>query len=165
MNLQNQDLGPFPPGGTFEDLECSPFQKLTKVSPPAHGEPVTMVAPSDLEQLLARHSSPKKKDVIAAARLHLSVGGIQNLEELLAEYEDIFAVDSEDYGRNNREYHRIDMANARQIRLPPRSLPLATQTQVLEMLRRGVIEESVSPWSFLVLLTRKKNGEHRFCVG
>jgi hypothetical protein len=33
-----------------------------------------------------------------------------------------------------------------------------------DMKRRGVIEESDSPWSFPVVLVRKKNGELRFCV-
>jgi hypothetical protein len=30
------------------------------------------------------------------------------LEDLLIEYEDIFDVDSEDYGRTNKGYHRLD---------------------------------------------------------
>jgi hypothetical protein len=33
-----------------------------------------------------------------------------------------------------------------------------------DMQRRGIIEESDSPWSSPVVLVRKKNGELRFCV-
>jgi hypothetical protein len=90
------------------------------------------------------------------------------LEELLAEYEDIFAVDSENHGRTNKVYHRIDAGDARPIRQPPRRLPLAKQMELSEMLddmqRRGVIEQSDSPWSSPVVLVKKKNGELRFCV-
>jgi hypothetical protein len=94
--------------------------------------------------------------VTEAARPHSSNEEFQELEELLAEYENIFAVDSEDHGRTNKVYHRIDTGDARPIRQPPRRQPLAKQAEVSKMLadmqRRGVI----------VLV--RKNGELRFCV-
>jgi hypothetical protein len=34
------------------------------------------------------------------------------LEELLADYEDIFAMNSEYHGRTNKVYHHIDMEDA-----------------------------------------------------
>jgi hypothetical protein len=33
-----------------------------------------------------------------------------------------------------------------------------------DMQRRGIVEECDSPWSFPVVLVRKKNGEFRSCV-
>jgi hypothetical protein len=56
--------------------------------------------------------SSKLEDIIAAAKRHLTNGEFQELKELLAECEDIFAVDSEDHGRTNKVYHRIDTGDA-----------------------------------------------------
>jgi predicted ArsR family transcriptional regulator len=110
--------------------------------------------------------SSKLEDVVTAAKTHLTNGVFQELKELLTEYEGIFAGDDEDYGRTNKVYHCIDTGDARQIRQPPRRIPLAKQAEVRELLgdmqRHRVIEESDSPWSSPVVLVRKKNGELRF---
>jgi hypothetical protein len=63
------------------------------VTPPGVGQPPTEDLCSELE------------DVVTAARPHLTNGEIQELEELLTEYEEIFHGD--DYGRTNNVYHRI----------------------------------------------------------
>jgi stress response protein YsnF len=62
-----------------------------------------------------------------ATRPHLSNRECRELEELLAEYRDTFAVDNEYDGRTNKVYHRIDTGDARPIRQPPRRLPVAKQ--------------------------------------
>jgi hypothetical protein len=143
-------------------------QKLTRGSPLAQCEPVTLVTPPHLERQQDQESSSKFQDVAEAARPHLSNGEFRELEELLAEYKVTFAVDNKGHGRTNKVYHRIDTGDTRPIRQTPRRLPLAKQAEVSEMLddmqRRGVIEESDSPWSSPVVLVRKKNGELRFCV-
>jgi hypothetical protein len=122
-----------------------------------------------LDHRQAPELSSKVQEVIEAARSNLSDGEFQGLEDLMTEYEDIFATGSEDYVRNNRVYHRIDTGDARPIRQPPRRLPLAKQTEVSGMLddmqRRGIIEESDSPWASPVVLVRKGNGKFRLCVG
>jgi hypothetical protein len=46
--------------------------------------------------------------VIAATRSNLSDAEPRELEELLTEYRDIFAIKSDDYGRTDRLYHCID---------------------------------------------------------
>ena len=37
-------------------------------------------------------------------------------------------------------------------------------TEVEKMLEEGVIQPSNSPWSAPVVITKKKNGQHRFCI-
>jgi hypothetical protein len=102
-----------------------------------------------VERPQALDSTPKLQDIIAAARPHLSNRKFQELEEPLAEYEDIFAVDSKDYRWANRMYHRIDTGDARPIFQSPRRLPLEKQAEISKMLndmqRRWVMEESDSP--------------------
>jgi hypothetical protein len=65
------------------------------------------------------------------------------LEELLNEYEDIFAGADEDYGRTQKVYHVIDTGDTRPIRQPLKRVPRAKQAEVKEMLdkmQHGLIE-------------------------
>jgi hypothetical protein len=67
--------------------------------------------------------------MMAKAKPNLKNREFQELKEIVTEYEDIFAEDSEDYGRTKKVYHRIDTGDARPIRQPPRK-PLTKQTEV-----------------------------------
>jgi hypothetical protein len=69
-----------------------------KDTPLANCEPVTLVAPPDVQQPQVQETTPKFRDAIAAARPNLSDAESRDLEELLTEYGDIFAIDSDDYG-------------------------------------------------------------------
>jgi hypothetical protein len=81
-------------------------QKLTKGSPLAHCEPVTLVTPPDVEEAQVRNTIPKLQNVIEAAKANLSDAEVRELEGLLTEYGNIFAMDSDDYGRTDRVCHR-----------------------------------------------------------
>jgi hypothetical protein len=70
-------------------------------------------------------ADPKFQDVIAAARPHLSDAESLELAELLTDYGDIFTMQSDDYGRTDRVYHRMDTGKRRTIHQPQRRLSLA----------------------------------------
>jgi hypothetical protein len=136
-----------------------------------HGEPAVWASTIDYQKPEPRRKRSlckQLREVIVGARPNLSVREAQALEELMADYQDVFETKSVDYGRTDIVYHRIDTGDARSIRQPPRRLPLAKQAEVNGMLddmkSKGVIEESDSPWSSPVVLVRKKDGNLRFCV-
>jgi hypothetical protein len=102
------------------------------------------------------------------AKPNLDATESQAFGELIAEFRDVFATISDDFGRTDRVRHWIDTFNVRPIRQPPRRIPLAKHAEVGNMFddmkRKGVIEESEGSWSSPFVLVRKKNGGIRFCV-
>ncbi|KAL7832305.1 hypothetical protein AOLI_G00298530 [Acnodon oligacanthus] len=73
-----------------------------------------------------------------------------------------------DYGPTDLTHHAIDTSDAKPIKLQPYRTSPATQVllqqEVDKLLEQGIIEESHSPWSAPVVVVRKKDGTHRFCV-
>ena len=65
--------------------------------------------------------------------------------------------------------HQIDTNGAKPIKQRMRRLPHhkaeEADHQVDDMLKRGVIEESICPWAAVIVVVRKKDGSFRFCVG
>ena len=93
---------------------------------------------------------------------------IAQLRELVENYDHIFALDDFELGRTNTCQHTIDTGSSSPIRQLPRRVPFALRQKVdemvEEMLEKGVIEPSRSPWASPVVLVSKKDGSLRFCV-
>ena len=102
------------------------------------------------------------------ASVHLSPDQASGLSKQLSEFCTVFAKDDDDLGRTNLIKHTVKTGNAAPIRVPPRRLPFQLRQeidiQVDDMLKKGVIEPSVSPWAAPVVLVAKKDGKKRFCV-
>ena len=90
------------------------------------------------------------------------------LSSVLLEYQDVFSWYPGDIGRTSKVYHRIPTGDAGPSRQAPRRLPFHKQTEVRdhleEMLTRGIIQPSCSPWAAPIVLVQKKDGSTRFCV-
>ena len=104
------------------------------------------------------------------------LGGIEDLtsEEtekvrtLLWEHKEIISCGEGDIGHTTLLHHTIDTGNAQPIRQRARWLPYHQQKEVCEllndMLSRGIIEPSQSPWASPIVLVKKRDGSVRFCV-
>ena len=70
-------------------------------------------------------------------------------------------------GVTNLSHHHISTTGS-PIRVPPRRIPAhykqEVEEQVQQMLHKGVIQESSSPWMAPAVFVRKKSGEIRLCV-
>ncbi len=86
----------------------------------------------------------------------------QEVESLLREFQDIFSKDEFDYGYTHLATHMIDTGDAKPVRTrcyptsPAKKAEMERQCQ--ELLDRGVIEYSSSPWMSSALLVAKKDG-------
>ena len=80
---------------------------------------------------------------------------------LLKEHRAVFASSNKDMGRTTKVKHRIDTGSHPRIRQPVRRVPVerrgAVRKEVQDMLKRGVIQPSTSPWASPLVLVRKKD--------
>ncbi|UYV66572.1 hypothetical protein LAZ67_4002144 [Cordylochernes scorpioides] len=83
----------------------------------------------------------------------------EQLKQVLERYEDLF---SSGLGRSNLAKHRIDTEGAKPIKHKPYRVSAKEREiikeQIDEMLRDGIIRPSSSPWSFPVILVKKRDG-------
>ena len=99
-------------------------------------------------------------------RVHgsVSVKEKQKLATLLWEYRSSFSCSSSDVGSTNLVEHKINTGDTPSIKQIPRRIPLAkmaeTKKEINDMLERGVIETSDSPWSSPIVLVKKKGWDN-----
>ncbi|UYV79055.1 K02A2.6-like, partial [Cordylochernes scorpioides] len=128
-------------------------------------------------QTLAFGSSPAKINVSREREVekneeprfqineNLSPKEQNELKQVLERYGDLF---SSRLGRTNLAKHRIDTEDAKPIKHKPYRVSAKERDiikeQIDEMLTEGIIRPSSSPWSFPVILVKKRDGKYRFCV-
>jgi len=89
-------------------------------------------------------------------------------KKTLYEFQDIFAVNKHDYGLCNRVKHEINIKPNTPIQQLIGKVPLNVEQwvddQVNNLKAKGIIRDSVSPWSAPVVVVKKKNGDFRMCI-
>ena len=92
----------------------------------------------------------------------------QAVAEVLHRRKDVFSLSEQDLSRTNLTNHHIVMGNERGIKQHPRRTSLANNVeikrQVEDLLQRGFVKKSNSPWFSPEVLVTKKDGSQRFCV-
>ncbi len=88
--------------------------------------------------------------------------------QLLMKHYDLFAKSKDDLGVTDLVEHRINTGDAQPVRQRARRLPIqqreVEKEQIEDMLKRGIVTESQSPWASPVVLVRKKDNTWRWCV-
>ncbi|UYV70284.1 hypothetical protein LAZ67_7002373 [Cordylochernes scorpioides] len=96
---------------------------------------------------------------------NLSFKEQERLKQILAKYTDLF---SSRLGRTSLAKHQIHTEDAQPIKHKPYRVSAKERTiikdQIDEMLEEGIIRRSSSPWSFPVILVKKRDSKYRFCV-
>lgn len=92
----------------------------------------------------------------------------KDLKKLIFKYIDAFSING-NIGKTNVTEHKIELEKGAKPFAEPlrRRAPIQieeTRRQVKDMLNKGIIEESNSPWASAYVLAKKKNGEMRLCV-
>ena len=99
---------------------------------------------------------------------NLADGEADQLNDLLVEYADVFALDSSELGMTDLVTNAIDTGNSVPIKQAARWVPFqlrkTVDDMVQNMLEQGVIKPSSSPWSSPVVLVEKKDGSKCFCI-
>lgn len=88
--------------------------------------------------------------------------------ELFDKYKDVFSSDTYDLGTAKGVTHYIDTGDSDPVRLQPvcRSLALeaVVNKEIQELLDKGLIKPSCSPWASPVLIVKKKDGINRVVI-
>ncbi len=109
------------------------------------------------------------KGALAVSSLKgLAPNEVSELNDLIDEFADIFALNDQELGHTDIIRHRIDTGDHPPLRQPARRIPFSLRTKVEQMVEemeeQGVIPPSTSPWASPIVLVAKKDGSTWFCI-
>jgi len=111
----------------------------------------------------------ERKRLLAESFSHIDSSRQKDLmHQLLCDHHDVFVLSEGERGETDLIQMDIETGDATPIRQHPRRMPYSAREEVARQLKKmqemSVIQPSKLPWSSPVVLVRKKDGSHRFCV-
>ena len=124
--------------------------------------PLEVDAVSDIHPEVSDDKQDMLWQLVQDCGAELSAGERDIFYDLLLTYSDVMASSTADLGRTDRLRHHIDTGNSPPVRQPVRRISPHRREEVKEllnqMLERGVVEPSSSPWASPMVLRTAPQG-------
>ncbi|XP_064470070.1 uncharacterized protein LOC135384814 [Ornithodoros turicata] len=132
-------------------------------------DPIDVLAPLNVTPEPARlHTPVNPTSLTTMIASTLSSDDRASLISLLTTYSHLFDLGKPPLGVAKGVHHRIDTGTSPPVRQRPYRVSASERAviekEVSDMLSRGIIQPSSSPWASPVVLVTKKDGSIRFCV-
>lgn len=131
-------------------------------------EQVSVVGEADSEKLDSKAQEFVDRFNLDQLKENATEEEVREVHEFISKWKVVFAQDSEDLGKTDLMKHRIDLVDEVPVKEKARRIPPTLIDELKEhiemLLKAGIIEESVSPWSSPIVIVRKRSGELRLCV-
>ena len=163
LNVGDEDvwLHPHTPLGELHVVQMSPACSSVTIQEEGSIGKVAVVR-------AVKASMSASTDLSALSWPNLLPDQEQKGKELLARYKAVFSTDEGDLGCTTLVQHEIPLLDDVPIKQRYRRLPPSQYEQVKahikELLDRGVVRPSCSPYSSPIVVVQKKDGEMRLCV-
>ena len=147
----------------------------TLVTPSADSEMLETAIEPEQEELWMRQIQ-SKPSAWRKRKLLETIGALETLtlpqrDEMIAflqRHHTAFALEDDERGETDLIEMSIETGEAEPRKCAPRRMPFAVRGEVARQLQRmqtaGVIQPSSIPWASPVVMVRKKDGTHRFCI-
>lgn len=191
MHVLNPALPAYLPADDDEDAYCNFISHMDNPFEYAYGDSDYALASRMARSERRRHlrNAGKKENISASALVHNRICTIKELlgsstkgttlndlqktelDAVLDRCSDAFAMDSNDFGKVTKDLHIehvIDTGTARPVsqkgyRLSHHEMEFLKQ-QLADLIAKGLIRPSSSPWMSPVVLVTKKDGSLRLCI-